>query len=217
MKSNLSKLIVMKRLLILIALSSIITANANSQLRFGLRGGINTAYFKAKDVITDENVRISTLNDATVGFHGGVMAQVSFFGMFFQPELLLSSIGSEVRINDPDENIIDQIKEQSYTKLDFPLIIGRRFGPARAGIGPVGTIMLNTDSELNELGYREKFRSATFGYQLAAGLDIFKRFALDLKYEGNLSKLGSGINIRGQEREFDSRSRQFIVSLGVFF
>ena len=207
----------MKRLVILVVLAVILAANASSQFRFGLRGGINTAYFKAKDVITDENVRIATLNDATVGFHGGVMAQVSFFGMFFQPELLLSSIGSEVRVNDPEQNIVDQIREQSYTKLDFPLMVGKRFGPLRAGIGPVGTIMLNTDSELNELGYREKFRSATFGYQLGAGLDIFKRFALDLKYEGNLSRLGSGITIRGQEREFDTRSRQFIVSLGVFF
>jgi opacity protein-like surface antigen len=207
----------MRRLIILVVLAVILAANASSQFHFGLRGGINTAYFKAKDVITDENVRIATLNDATVGFHGGVMAQVSFFGMFFQPELLLSSIGSEVRVNDPEQNIVDQIKDQSYTKLDFPLMVGKRFGPLRAGIGPVGTIMLNTDSELNELGYREKFRSATFGYQLGAGLDIFKRFALDLKYEGNLSRLGSGITIRGQEREFDTRSRQFIVSLGVFF
>ena len=207
----------MKRPVIFILLALLLAANASSQFRFGLRGGINTAYFKAKDVITDENVRIATLNDATVGFHGGIMAQVSFFGMFFQPELLLSSIGSEVRVNDPEQNIIDQIKEQSYTKLDFPLMVGKRFGPLRAGIGPVGTIMLNTDSELNDLGYREKFRSATFGYQLGAGLDIFGRFALDLKYEGNLSRLGSGITIRGQEREFDTRSRQFIVSLGVFF
>ncbi len=207
----------MKRVAILVVLAVLLAVNASSQFRYGIRGGINTAYFRAKDVITDENVRITTLNDATVGFHGGVMAQVSFFGLFFQPELLLSSIGSEVRVNDPEQNIVNQIREQSYTKLDFPIMVGKRFGPARVGIGPVGTIMLNTDSELDELGYREKFRSATFGYQLGAGLDIFKRFALDLKYEGNLSRLGSVINIGGQERKFDSRSRQFIVSLGVFF
>lgn len=207
----------MKRVIMFMSIAILIAANADSQFRFGLRGGINTAYFKAKDVITDENVRITTLNDATVGFHGGVMAQVSFFGLFIQPELLLSSIESEVKINDPEQNLVDQIKSQSYTKLDFPVLVGKRFGPLRVGIGPVGTIMLNTDSELNDLGYREQFNSATFGYQLGAGLDILKRFALDIKYEGNLSKVGNGIRIAGQDREFDSRSRQFIVSLGIFF
>lgn len=189
----------------------------NSQIRMGIRGGINTAYFKASD-ITTEDYRFTILNDATIGFHGGVMAQVSFFGLFLQPELLLTSLDSEVRVRDLDQsNLVDRIREQSFTKLDFPVLLGKRFGPARVGIGPVGTIMLSTSSELGEFGLEEQFNSATFGYQLGVGLDVLKFLALDLKYEGNLSKLGSGVKIGGQEREFDSRSRQFIVSVGIFF
>lgn len=207
----------MKRITLITLIALLMAPAINAQLRMGVRGGINTAYFKASDIRT-EDYQFTTLNDATVGFHGGVMMQVSFFGLFIQPELLLTSLDSEVRVKDlQDPNIADRIREQSYTKLDFPVLIGKRFGPARVGIGPVGTIMLSTRSELDEFGLEEQFNSATFGYQLGVGLDVLKFLALDLKYEGNLSKLGSGITVGGQEREFDSRSRQFIVSVGIFF
>ncbi len=205
----------MKRFAVLIIISILLASSVSSQIRFGLRGGINTAYFDATNVET-EDFRLTTLGDAQVGFHAGLMTQISFFGIFLQPELLITSVGSEVRVEELQNNVIGHIREQSFTKLDFPVLVGRRFGPARLGIGPVGTIILNTDSELRDYPIREEFNSATFGYQVGAGLDIFGRFAVDLKYEGNLSKLGSGITIGGQEREFDSRSRQFIVSLGIF-
>ncbi len=210
----------MKKILIVTSIVLLFSADVESQIRFGLRGGINTAYFDATQVVIDDEYRLTTLEDANLGFHGGVMMQISFFGVFLQPELLLTSVGSDVRVEDLRNGAIDVIREQSYTKLDFPLLVGKRFGPARLGIGPVGTIMLSTDSDLSEIGnlqIDEQFNSATFGYQIGAGLDILNFLAIDIKYEGNLTKLGSGINIGGQEREFDSRSRQFIVSLGIFF
>lgn len=208
----------MKKIIITVLFLAILSAGADAQIRFGLRGGINTAYFDATELNDEEEgYRFTTLNDATVGFHGGVMLQLNFFGAFIQPELLLSSLSSDVRVTDIGQNSVGVIREQSYTKLDFPVLVGKRFGPARVGIGPVGTIMLNTKSELNEFGLAEQFNSATFGYQIGVGLDILTRLALDIKYEGNLSKLGDGITVGGQQREFDSRSRQFIVSIGIFF
>lgn len=207
---------IMKKLTIIGLIAFMFAASAESQFRMGLRGGINTAYFSATELRTDD-YKFETLNDASIGFHGGVMMQLNFFGMFIQPELLFSSLTSDVRVRDLDQGAFQAVKEQSYNKLDFPVLVGRRFGPARVGLGPVGTIMLSTKSELNEFGLEEQFNSATFGYQIGAGLDLFDRLALDLKYEGSLSKLGSGVKIAGQEREFDSRARQFIVSLGIFF
>jgi hypothetical protein len=206
----------MKRISLLVILAILMVTSAGSQIRFGLRGGVNTAYFNARDVVVNDEI-LSTVNDATVGFHGGLMAQINFLGMFIQPELLFSSIGSELRVRELQNGTLDHIRSQDYNKLDFPVLVGKRFGPARLGIGPVGTIMLSTSSDLNELGYREKFNTATFGYQIGAGVDLFSRIALDLKYEGNLSRLGSGIVVGGVEREFDLRSRQLIVSVGIFF
>jgi hypothetical protein len=208
----------MKKLAVLTILSLLISLNAGSQIRLGLRGGISTAYFNARDIVVPNEYRIETIDNANIGFHGGFMAQVSFFGVFLQPELLLSTVGNEVRVSDLRENgAVEQIREQRFTKLDFPILAGMRFGPARLGIGPVGTIMLYTDSELEDHPQiQERYRNATFGYQVGAGLD-FSVFALDLKYEGNLTRLGSSMVVAGQERDFDARSRQVILSVGIFF
>jgi hypothetical protein len=203
----------MKRITVLALFTLFIVSNVSSQVRFGVRGGINIAYFDATRIEASE-LTIETLNDATIGYHVGGMMQISFFGIFLQPELLYSTVGSEVRVS----NSGTRIREQTFTKLDFPVLIGKRLGPVRLGIGPVGTIMLDTRSELREetVTIREDFNRATFGYQIGAGLDI-AFLALDLKYEGNLTKLGSGIEVGGQPRVFDTRGRQIIFSVGILF
>ena len=208
----------MKKLAALIILALLISLDAGSQIRLGLRGGISTAYFNARDILIPNEYRIETIDNANIGFHGGFIAQVSFFGVFLQPELLLSTFGNEVRVTDLRGNgAVTQIREQSFTKLDFPVLAGMRFGPARLGIGPVGTIMLLTDSELEDHpDIQERYRNATFGYQVGVGLDILF-LALDLKYEGNLTRLGSSMVVASQEREFDARSRQVLLSVGIFF
>jgi hypothetical protein len=208
----------MKRLAVLVVLASLITPDASSQIRLGLRAGISTAYFNARDIVVPDQYRVETIENANIGFHGGFIMQVSFFGTFLQPELLLSTVGNEVRVTDLREpGRVSHIREQRFTKLDFPVLAGMRFGPARIGIGPVGTIRLLTDSELRDHPeIHERYNAATFGYQLGAGLDLLF-LAVDLKYEGNLTRLGSGIVIAGQERNFDTRSRQILLSVGIFF
>ena len=47
-------------------------------------------------------------------------------------------------------------------------------------------------------------------------MDI-KKIGLDLRYEGNLTKLGDYIVVDGQQLDFDSRARQLIFSLGYSF
>jgi hypothetical protein len=208
----------MRRFAVLLILASLIIPDAASQIRLGLRGGVSTAYFNARDIVVPDQYRVETIENANIGFHGGFIMQVSFFGVFIQPELLLSTVGNEVRVTDlREQGTFSQIREQRFTKLDFPVLAGMRFGPARLGIGPVGTIRLQTDSELRDHpDIHERYNAATFGYQVGAGLDI-AFLAVDLKYEGNLTRLGSGIVIAGQERPFDTRSRQVLLSLGFFF
>lgn len=203
----------MKKLLIVFICLGFITA-ANAQVKFGLRAGLNSHYVSG-DALTFNDITISNVKGSTVGFHAGVMMQVSFLGVFIQPELLLASVGNEVKIVELDET---RFADQKFTKIDIPVLVGKRFGPARIGVGPVATIMLNSTSELNDFeDYSTKFKSATFGFQAGVGLDIAKKIALDFKYEGSLSKLGSGVTVGGQERPFDSRASQLIFSVGFLF
>ncbi len=74
-----------------------------------------------------------------------------------------------------------------------------------------------TADQLSDItGYEATFKSATFGYQLGAGVDIWK-IGIDLRYEGNLTKLGDHLDIGGQTINLDNRVRQIIISLGITF
>ena len=97
-------------------------------------------------------------------------------------------------------------------------MVGYKFGPARIQAGPVASIIIDSKSALSDYdNYNEEFNGATWGYQVGVGLDILKKVTLDVKYEGNLSKLGDGVTVLGQERSFDSRNSQFVFNVGIFF
>jgi hypothetical protein len=196
---------------------ALISINAFSQVKLGVRAGVSSSSIYASD-ITDVNYKVSTLSNTKVGFQFGLMSQITLLGMYLQPEFLFSSSGGEVAVRDNISNITS-ITNQRFNKLDIPVIIGKKMGFARLGLGPVASIILNKPSDLVEPGgtsFAAKFNGATFGFQIDMGLDIWK-LAIDLKYEGNLSKLGSGVNVAGQQRSFDSRNSQLIFGVGLFF
>ena len=113
---------------------------------------------------------------------------------------------------------------QKFNKIDIPVSVGWKFGPARLGIGPVASFMLSESdglkdklSSISTEATENNFRKATFGYQIGVGLDILRKITLDVRYEGNLSKLGNGITLGGKDYKFDQRNPQFIFSAGIFF
>ena len=96
-------------------------------------------------------------------------------------------------------------------------MFGAKLGTLRLGVGPIGSFIVSNETNLSDLtGYETTLKSATIGYQLAAGLDIWK-VGLDIRYEGNLSQLGDYIEVGGQQVNFDSRAKQVIFSLSYIF
>ena len=190
--------------------------SSEAQINLGIRGGVSSSVFKADEVITDD-YSIKIPGDATLGFHFGLVSRVQLFSIFIQPELLFTTAKNEMLIEDLINGGAPVVKEQVFNKIDIPVLAGYNFGFFRLEGGPVASIIINSKSELKDItGYEEKFNNATFGYQIGFGIDIFK-IILDFKYEGNLSKLGDGVMIGGQERSFDTRASQYIISLGLFF
>jgi hypothetical protein len=185
------------------------------QFKIGIRGGISSSSIKADDLVDNNiGVKLESLSDAMVGFHFGLVTQAKFMGAYLQPELLFSSTGGKVKLSDINGS---RIVDQKFSRIDIPVIVGKTFGPARIGLGPVASFIINSKSELTDIqGYDDKFKTATIGYQVDLGIDI-SHLAIDLKYEGNLSKLGDGVNIGTAHYNFDSRGHQFILSIGYFF
>lgn len=200
---------------------------SNAQLKFGIKAGITSTSIKVDDFYEiDDASDIQELTikgkDAKIGFQGGVMARLTIFKLYVQPELLFTSSSGEVEVSALLDNgdTYTQIRDQKFRQIDFPIMVGYKFGPARFQLGPVGTIVLSTDPSLDgfrDMDYKEEFNGATWGYQVGVGLDLGKKITIDIKYEGNLSKLADGIKIGGETRNFDSRNSQFVASLGFFF
>lgn len=215
----------MKRTLFILALTSLSLFSNAQFFRMGLKGGISSSNVKfSKAAITDgANQYIVEQGDAKLGFHAGLFARVQIMGFFVQPELLFSRSQGEVMLKDVTlNNVYNEM--QKFNKFDILVIVGWKFGPARVGLGPVATILISENdglkdklADLTNQTVKNNFRSATFGYQVGVGLDILKTLTLDLKYEGNLSKLGTGITLGGTDYSFDQRNPQIIMSVGFFF
>ncbi|MFO7938715.1 MAG: porin family protein [Bacteroidales bacterium] len=213
----------MKRLILFLLLLAPIMAM--SQVKFGVKGGITSSSIKVNETIDAaeaedfESLKVQGEN-AKIGFQGGVFSRITILNLYVQPELLFTSTSGEVEVTEllADDSKISKIRDQEFKKLDIPIMVGYKFGPARVQAGPVASIIIDSKSALSDYGnYKEEFNGATWGYQVGVGLDILNKVTLDVKYEGNLSKLGDGVKVLGEERSFDSRTSQFVFNVGIFF
>jgi hypothetical protein len=203
---------------------------SQAQIKFGVKAGLTSTSINTDEVIEDINdANIQSLEvkgqNANVGFQGGIFSRITIVNFYVQPELLFTSTSGEVEVTTiyENQNPVSVVKDQKFRQIDFPVMLGYKLGPIRLQAGPVGTIMLSSDpalsdvAELDAIEVKEEFNGATWGYQVGAGLDILNKVTIDVKYEGNLSKLGDGVKIAGETRNFDSRNNQWIATVGIFF
>ncbi|MGE0076540.1 MAG: porin family protein [Bacteroidales bacterium] len=218
----------MRKLLIL--LSAVLFFNAtNAQfIRFGFKAGVSSSNVKFDDIKNIESTDglkeyAIKQGDSKMGFHAGFYGRIQLLGLFIQPELLFTHSEGEVQLADVTASKI-YTETQKFNKVDIPVIVGWKLGPARIGLGPVASFMLSDSdglkdklSDLTQETTDNKFKNATFGYQIGVGLDILKKVTLDIRYEGNFSKLGNGITLGDTNYKFDQRNPQFLFSAGIFF
>lgn len=217
----------MKRLIILLILIAPITFVTNAQIKFGMKAGVTSTSIKVNDIIDVTNESefdklVVKGKDSKVGFQGGIFARITIAKIYVQPELLFTSTSGEVEVTSLQggTEVVSKVREQKFRQIDFPIMLGYKAGPLRLQAGPVGTIMLSSDPALdmfNTVDVEEEFNGATWGYQVGIGFDLFKKITVDVKYEGNLSKLADGVKIGDQTMDFDSRNSQIVATLGFFF
>lgn len=221
----------MKKTLIILAALMTLSVASNAQfIRFGVKGGVSSSNVKFDktdlEVPTASDIKKFRVEqgDSKLGLHFGVFGRIQIMGLFIQPEVLFTQTKGEVVINDlTTSNAVSSIAKQKFNKFDIPVMVGWKFGPARVGLGPVASFVVGESDGLKDKikefndTVKNDFKGATFGYQIGVGLDILKFATIDLKYEGNLSKLGNGLNIGGNDFKFDQRNPQFIASIGIFF
>jgi hypothetical protein len=218
----------MKKLSLILLFTLFALPTVFGQIQFGIKGGIVSASSSLDKDITDlptsvnyEELKMKA-QDAKVGFQAGLFGRISLAALYVQPELLFTSTSSKVKVSQIDTDnpdaTVSTIKNQEFKKIDIPIMVGWKFGPARLQAGPVGSIMLDQKSALEAAyDYQEEFNGATWGYQVGVGLDLLNTLTLDAKYEGSLSKLGESVSIGDRDYAIDNRANQFVVTVGLFF
>jgi hypothetical protein len=199
------KKLILSFLVVLISMGSY----AQEIFTIGPKVGISQSYMKVDKTIND--VKYKT-GDARVGFQVGAFARLKLSSFYIQPELLFSSVGGTINLNDPAQEDI----KVNYNRIDVPVLVGLKASAFRVNVGPVATFNIDSKNKsANEVGdeIKNRYKTATLGVQAGVGLDISK-FIFDLKYETGLASMCKSINVAGTSYSFDQRAQQIILSVG---
>ena len=208
----------------LLAVMAFILPEGNAQFRAGIKGGINVMDLSAPTltIMNESGVDAYDLSiDKTkIGVHIGFFFQGEFGPVFVQPELLFNSQGVDYRFTnliDPSAQV--EVRDETYQTLDFPMILGLKFGPVRIGGGPVGHLFLNSNSDIDDfLGedYSADFNTLSWGWQAGLGLDFWK-LHIDARYEVNFDDFANHMNYFGESYSFGDTPSRVVVSIGISF
>ncbi len=200
--------------IIFVLLTVTISSGAFAQLSWGLKGGVSSNNFTMDPLtITSATQVLKAAEEAAWGFHGGLFVRVSMLGFMIQPEVLFATAENNILVEDAG---IETIKSQKFNKIDIPIMLGIKLGPARLMAGPAASIMISSTSDL--IGNADDlYKQATFGYQAGIGLDLLGKVTLDARYEGGLNNFGDEIEVDGETFQLDGRSSAFLFSVGIMF
>lgn len=199
----------MKKVIFLFS-ALLLSLSAFSQgFTIGPKVGISQSYLKVDETINSVEYKNG---DARVGFHAGAFARISISSLYIQPELLFTSAGGTIDLNNASQEDI----KVNYNRVDVPVLVGFKASAFRVNVGPVATFNIDSKNKsaaqvANEI--KDKYKTATLGLQAGIGLDIAK-FVIDLKYETGLSSMTKDITVDGQSYSFDQRAKQVILSVG---
>jgi hypothetical protein len=158
----------------------VISSQAYSQFRIGLKGGINASEFSGiNQTIFTENV---------TGYHAGVFMRVGLLGFSIQPEALFNSKGGATATH-----------RFNLEYVDFPLLLS--FNMLRffnIHVGPYLSVLTNaeaiditatngTNTILPDIN-RHSFRDHDWGISAGAGIDI-SRISLGVRYNRGLTNV----------------------------
>lgn len=211
----------MKKLLIIV-IAFLLAMPSFSQFKFGVKAGVSSTTITMEDIKQvssgTKTYTIEKLEGMNFGFHGGVFGRVSISKLFVQPEILFSTRTNEYKVTDVLNTTTEEVK-QSFNKIDVPVMVGVKLGPARIDAGPVGSFLINTPAELiDNPDFETIYGKMSFGYQAGVGVDLIGKLTVDLRYEGSLKKYQNQIkNLTGTSFNLDDRPNAFLLSIGLMF
>lgn len=196
--------------------------HSNAQIfSWGARlGGVSTSIDATPQTIASnmDSIKLSVAN-ANFGIQGGLYTRIKLGPAYVQPEVLFTSESYNYTKEDLNGSGIQQALTDRFNTLDVPIMIGIKMGPLRLQGGPIGSILISNNNQLEMLSetYERKLSNLTWGYQAGAGVDIGS-VNVDLKYEGGLSNgFIDDYEIFGNTYQFDARQNRWVLTVGLKF
>lgn len=205
----------------LVLLLATITLVANSQVRFGVKGGLNITNYVLDDEKIDDN-------DAKYGFNAGIYLRLPVAGFIsLQPELLYTQKGSKIEMT-KYRVVINTKSSTDY--IELPVLLDFAvFDALHVQVGPYFSYLINKEaitsnssnnSIINQV--KEEFKKVKLNeldYGLAFGASfVSRRLELSLRYNHGLQTLGKENIVLGDRSTFpDVKHSAIYLSLGLSF
>ncbi len=210
----------MKKTLILLVFASFLSTTLSSQIEFGMKAGLHSLDLVSESIVlpgSDQDFEVDFV-ESEYGFQFGLYTRIKLFGIYIEPAAMLHSTSINYTLDEiGDEGVIGAVRNEKFTNLDIPVMIGFKLLFVKAFFGPVAHLNISSASDLIDIpAYAQRFDKATYGFQAGLGFELWK-LRFEAKYEGNLSKFGEHIYVGDDNFAFDNRPSRIIANVGYRF
>jgi len=166
-----------KTIVLLIALTSMLSTFGQGNFKFGISGGLNVA-----DISSDAKTKSLT------GFHAGILSEVKFAKLGIEGGVLYSVKGAKTEGFNSNFQLTDIENKLSY--IDVPLVLKIYvFKVLNLQAGPQFSYLLSATYDGNDI--KDNLNSADISAVAGIGLDVSKIRA-SVRYNLGLTEIANG-------------------------
>ena len=205
--------------LIMVVAASMFATNANAQIKFGVKGGLNVSSLKLNDDMW--------ATDNKAGFFFGPMVKVTvpLAGLSFDAAALYDQKEAKMHWGDVVGADMSQTTTIKQQYIDIPINI--RYG---VGLGSLANVFvfagpqwgINVGDKNFKWDARSSYslKKATFSVNVGAGVTLFKHLQGSLNYNIECNKSGkmdTGRNYSDDAKWVKGRNNTWQIALGYWF
>ena len=181
----------------------------NAQIDIGLRAGASLASARIENFTENANIRDFSPETSELSYQAGIYARVKVLSLFVQGELYFSQINHSAVASFQNLSLPPKNIDLSFSRIDLPLLLGLKIGPARIMGGPIFSANFNDISG----NLKDDLSVASVGFQVGIGAE-FKSLFIDLRYEAGLGNWANSVLIDNNSYDADLKTSQFLLCLG---
>ncbi len=151
--------------------------------------------------------------DSKIGYNFGIFSRIKIGGLFIQPEVIYIFNRTSVDLYKSPNTISDGF---GLGMLTGSLMLGYKIGTLRIQAGPYAFKQLNEAIQKNQESFDLTLNKndLNWGLQAGLGLNIAKRWQMDVRYMRSMEKLGYKAIINTGSEYFNGNMNTLYISFG---